>query len=128
MVVLNLVLAFLLAQSAGWILVYSLLMLLSPKSLGNYAGIFFLPLAFLSVAHNAHGAAYLWGALNVLVSIQPSLWFRLGTPSYSDGLFLREGPAGLEFAMELAMLGVLAGLVWMSGQWMAKGRNVYSGD
>ncbi len=107
-----------LGYATAWVMLYCLLMLFSPKSLGNYAGIFLMPLTFLVMVERDQLAAVVTAALNVLVSIQPSLWFRLGTPTLAEYSYLSSAPLFLELVLEVMMLGCLMVLVWRGQKWI----------
>lgn len=109
----------LLTLTSGWIFTYALMMLLSPKSLGNYAAIFLMPLMFLLVIYKDIWMAFWVLLLNFLVSIQPSLWFRLGSPFYPNFGFLDNPLAFIEFGMELLTLITLAAILWQCRKWIA---------
>jgi len=103
----------------GWIFLFCCLMLLSPKSLGNYVAIYLLPLTFLVILLQDRFAFYLMLTLNVLASMQPSLWYRLGSPTYTDFSFLTNMPELLDFTMQLGMLVIFALLMQRSWIWLS---------
>lgn len=104
---------------SGWIFIFSAFMLLSPKSLGNYAAIFLMPLTFVVLLRNDRFALGLTLALNFLVSMQPSLWYRLGSPTHVSLTFLQNPLQFAEFSMELLALVVLAAIAMRCQRWVA---------
>lgn len=103
----------------GWIFLFCCLMLLSPKSLGNYVAIYLMPLTFLVVLLHDRFAFYLMLVLNVLASIQTSLWYRLGSPTHTNFSFLTNIPELLDFTMQLGMLMIFALLMYRSWLWLS---------
>lgn len=108
------------AYAAAWTFVFCLFMLLSPKSFGNYAGIFLLPLTFLIVQKRDKLGFGLMVLLNILVSIQPSLWFRIGSPMHLNYSYLNDGAELLELGLELAMVVILLLLLQRSWVWISR--------
>ncbi|TAG55526.1 MAG: hypothetical protein EAZ27_06830 [Cytophagales bacterium] len=66
-----------------WTICYILLVLFSKKSLGNYILIYLLPFIFYIDLEKKSNIIFLL-ALNFVAVIQPSLWFRLEMPLYSN--------------------------------------------
>ncbi len=110
-----------------WVLMFSLVMLLSPKSLGNYAAIFLMPLTFLAVLYDDRKALLWTLMLNLLVSVQPSLWYRLGSPSHVGFVFLHNPLDLVEFILEVGMIVVLCVLAYRSWVWLRSSVSVGDG-
>ncbi|MBX3016118.1 MAG: hypothetical protein KF832_31640, partial [Caldilineaceae bacterium] len=104
---------------AGWVFLFCAVMFFSPKSLGNYATIFIMPLTFLVVTFQDRLALWLMLGLNLLVSVQPSFWYRLGAPQFISLSSFDQPLLLIEFVMEIAILAVLAGLMIRAWQWAA---------
>lgn len=110
------------ALAAAWVFTFAMLMLLSPKSLGNYAVIYLLPATFLSVwRRDSRGIAALL-ALNVLAAYQPSLWYRLGSPRFGDTTWLGDPLLVAEFVTEILMVLTLSVLAQRCWTWAAMER------
>jgi hypothetical protein len=104
------------ACAAGWVFIFCSLMLLSPKSLGNYAAIYLMPLTFLALLRQDRIAFYATVLLNISAAIQPSMWYRSGSPVYSQFNFLATPITGIEFALQLLM--VVTFIVLMQRSWL----------
>src|SRR5262249_48734638 len=102
----------------AWIITYALFMLLSVKSLGDYACIFLLPLTFLGVLDDDKRLMGLTMALSALVSIQTSLWYRLNRPTYDHMTILSDGAHAAEFVMSAALLAILVAVIVRSRRYL----------
>lgn len=106
-------------HAIGWIFLFNCLMLLSPKSLGNYVTIFLMPLTFVMVLKRDRWAMWLSLGLSELASVQPSLWYRLGSPAHIGYSFLGNLPELVELIMELAMVAIFGALLYRSWNWIS---------
>jgi hypothetical protein len=102
-----------------WVLIFVLVLLLSPKSLTNYIAIFMMPLAYLLQNHQVgvwQTSAVL--LLNLIGSIQSSFWYRLGGPSPAQLATLDAPSYAIEIAMEAVMLLILVWLAYQCVCWI----------
>lgn len=97
----------------AWVFTYAALMLLSPKSMGNYVAIFLMPLIFVTAQKRGNTAFLLALVLAVLAAVEPSFWFRLGSPDFGGFSFLQNSGEMLELMMESGIVVALVGImVW----------------
>jgi hypothetical protein len=99
-----------LSFAAGWVLLGSLLLLLSPKSLVAYFGYFALPALALAVVRRRGVLA--WLLFGVLAMVESSLWYRLGEPIPSGILSLGSPWLVLEMTLQTLLLGTLCYFAW----------------
>lgn len=102
---------------SAWTILFCSLMFISPKSLGNYLAIFCMPLVFLLVIVQDRLSFTLLLILNFLASVQPSLWYRLGSPDHANLAFLTSVPHFVEFSMEISMLFLFVAIIFRSWMW-----------
>ena len=97
-----------------WVLCYGCMMFVHKSSFGNYIFIYALPLMLIipDWGNRRHVAVLL--VLNVLASVQPSLWWRLGWPIYSDPAMLRKGSFLVEYLIEIVIVGSVGYFVWLA--------------
>lgn len=93
--------------AAAWTAAWCVVMVLSPKSLGNYAALFLMPLTFATVRTGARIDWMLLGVLNVTAAVHPSLWYRLGSPRPHSLRELDRVAHVIEFGMEGVMVAVI---------------------
>jgi len=102
---------------SGWVVLYCAVMFLSPKSLGNYVAIFCMPFIYLCIIFQDSLSLIFMLLLNFLASVQPSLWYRLGSPNHANLAFLDSFLHFTEFSMEIGMLFLLVVLIARSWKW-----------
>lgn len=114
-----------LGYSKGWVVIYALLMLLSPKSFGNYVQMFLMPLFFISFSQKRteNPLIVLTGLLSIVACVQPSLWFSLGQPMYNSWSSLTSLAIVVEIAAEMSIVVLLCLIirhVWQTEMRVAK--------
>lgn len=101
---------------AAWVVLFISFMIFSPGTLANYIMIYLLPCYWLAVYCRDQLGIYTILSLSVLSCIQPSLWYRLGSPSTSVQFFA--SPISLiEFLFELVMLVLFVFLLIRCWHW-----------
>jgi hypothetical protein len=96
-----------------FLLVYGWLMVVQQSSLANYAYTYLMPLAFGLVDWRRRVQVATVLVFNVLIVVQPALWYGLKMPLYrfSD---LRQPVYLLEYALEIGLVAcLLVGIGWL---------------
>ena len=97
-----------------WVLCYGFMMFIHKSSFGNYVFIYTLPLMTLFPSwKNIRSVAVLL-LLNVLVAVQPSLWWHLGSPIYSSPVMLTRADYLVEYLMEVGIVASVGYFVWLA--------------
>lgn len=97
-----------------WVLCYGFMMFIHKSSFGNYIFIYTLPLMALFPNWRSTEPAAVLLLLNVLVAVQPSLWWYLGSPVYSDPVMLTEKGYLVEYLMEVGIVASVGYFVWLA--------------
>ncbi|GAA4405308.1 hypothetical protein GCM10023187_23520 [Nibrella viscosa] len=97
-----------------WLLCYGFIMVVHKSSFSNYAFIYMLPLVFsvIDLTDSRQVGALL--VLNALAAIQPSLWWSLDTPLFTNPAMLMQGQNLLEYSMEVCIVLSVAYFVWLA--------------
>ncbi|CCH56531.1 hypothetical protein BN8_05876 [Fibrisoma limi BUZ 3] len=97
-----------------WVLCFGFMMFVHKSSFGNYAFIYLLPLSFGVIDWRNRQQVVVLLVLNALVTIQPSYWWKLGTPLYTNPQMLTNGQYLLEYVMEVGTVAGVAYFVWLA--------------
>lgn len=97
-----------------WVLCFGFMMFVHKSSFGNYAFIYLLPLSFGLIDWRDRRQVVVLLVLNALVTIQPSYWWKLGTPLYTNPQMLTNGQYLLEYVMEVGTVASVAYFVWLA--------------
>jgi hypothetical protein len=99
-----------------WVLCYGFMMLIHKSSFGNYIFIYALPLMTLIVNGSRVRHVVVLLVLNALATVQPSVWWRIGSPIYSDPAMLASGTYLGEYLMEVGIVTSVGYFVWLAYQ------------
>ena len=97
-----------------WVLCYGFMMFIHKSSFGNYVFIYTLPLMFLFPGWKSTRSVLVLLLLNVLVAVQPSLWWYLGAPVYSNPIMLTRADYLVEYLMEIGIVASVGYFVWLA--------------
>ncbi|RIV27799.1 hypothetical protein DYU11_05760 [Fibrisoma montanum] len=97
-----------------WVLCFGFMMFVHKSSFGNYAFIYLLPLSFGLIDWRDSQQVVVLLVLNALVTVQPSYWWKLGTPIYTSPDMLTNGQYLLEYVMEVGTVSSVAYFVWLA--------------
>lgn len=99
-----------------WLLCFGFLMVIHKSSFSNYAFIYMLPLVFMVINWSSKKQLAWLLVLNALAAIQPSLWYSLGAPLFTNPANLRKSLYLLEYGMEVCIVVSVAYFVWLAYQ------------
>lgn len=97
-----------------WVLCYGFMMFIHKSSFGNYVFIYTLPLMALFPDWKNPQSVSVLLLLNGLVAVQPSLWWYLGAPVYSNPAMLTQGGYLVEYLMEIGIVASVGYFVWLA--------------
>ncbi|WP_128547432.1 hypothetical protein [Larkinella soli] len=90
-----------------WTLCFCFMMFIHKNSFSNYAFIFLMPMLVSVINLKSFRQILALLIFNALVVVQPTFWWGLGTPFYTDWSALGAFNYLVEYAMELIIIGCL---------------------
>ncbi len=99
-----------------WILCYGFMMFVHKSSLGNYAFIYLLPLVLVGINWRNQQAFSILILSNTLVSVQPSYWYSMNSPLFTNPALLLNSRNLIEYLMEWGIVLSVGFFVWQSVQ------------
>ncbi|MGM9509569.1 hypothetical protein ACS5NO_17670 [Larkinella sp. GY13] len=90
-----------------WTLCFCFMMFIHKNSFSNYAFIFLMPMLLNTIDLRSRRQVAVLILFNALVVIQPSYWWRMGNPIFTQWSDLTSMANLIEYAMELTIMGCL---------------------
>jgi hypothetical protein len=100
--------------AALWVLVFSLLIVLSPKSQGAYLGYLLLPSLVLCVSNVR--ALIVWVTAGAIAVVEPSLFYRLGEPHPAAWRDVQMPWGAVDLVLQASLVTMLVWSAWQTGK------------
>lgn len=97
-----------------WVICFGAMMVVHKSSFANYGFIYMLPLVFGVITWSDRRQVLILMLVNALLTVQPTYWWGLGTPLYTNWSMLGQPAYLLEYGLEAGIIAGVCYWVWLA--------------